>query len=185
MQETWQDFLMIKGENSMYVRQFTESEKEEAKQRFKRIKELQEEGICFSCYNFETGEIFPDDGLVFYEDDKVRCQFEKYAKATGHTVIVAKEHYEDISEMPIELGTHILKVADTIIKLHKEIIGAEKVYMCTICDGKRNHLHFQLFPRLKGESIGFQNFAREEGMLMDYKEITEIYKSRLKEMKFD
>lgn len=167
----------------MYVKKLSESEKEALKQRYKKIKELQEKGICFSCYNFETGDVFPDDGLVFYEDAKVRCLFEKYPKATGHTIIVAKEHYEDISEMPLELGIHILKISDAIIKLHKEVLGAEKVYMCTICDGKRNHLHFQLLPRLKGDTIGFRNFAKEEGLLMDYDETVEIYKQRLKGIK--
>jgi diadenosine tetraphosphate (Ap4A) HIT family hydrolase len=74
--------------------------------------------------------------LIFYEDEKIRCQFEKYPRTTGQTIIVAKEHYEDISEMPLELGIYILKISDAIIKLHKEIIGAEKVYMCTLCEGK-------------------------------------------------
>jgi hypothetical protein len=57
---------------------------------------------------------------------------------------------------------------------------AEKVYMCTVCDGKRNHLHFALFPRLKGETIGFRNFVREEGIIMDYHETIELYKHKLK-----
>ena len=166
----------------MYVRSLSENEKELVNQRFRKIKELQEKDICFGCYNFESGEIFPDDGLIFYEDALVRCQFEKYPRATGQTVIVTKDHYEDISEMPLELGTYILKVSNEIIKLHKEILGAEKVYMCTICDGKRNHLHFQLFPRLKGESIGYGNFVREEGILMDYHDIVKLYKNGLKEL---
>lgn len=76
---------------------------------------------------------------------------------------------------------NIQEPQDIIIKLHKEIISAEKVYMCTICDGKRNHLHFQLFPRLKGETIGFGNFAREEGILMDYVKTVELYKEKMKE----
>ncbi len=54
--------------------------------------------------------------------------------------------------------------------------------MCTICDGKRNHLHFQLFPRLKGETIGYHNFTKEEGILMDYKEEAELYTVKLKDM---
>ncbi len=160
----------------------SENERKALKQRYKRIKELQEKGICFSCYNFNTGDTFPDEGLIFYEDEKVRCQFEKYPRATGQTIIVSKEHYEDISEMPLDLGTHILKISNAIIKLHKEIIGAEKVYMCTICDGKRNHLHFQLLPRLKGETIGYQNFVRDEGIIMDYHETIELYKHKLKEL---
>ena len=166
----------------MYVKQLTENEEKALNQRFEKIKELQEKGICFGCYNFNTGDIFPDEGLIFYEDEKVRCQFEKYPRATGQTIIVSKEHYEDISEMPLELGTHILKISDVIIKLHKEIIGAEKVYMCTICDGKRNHLHFQFFPRLKGEPRGYGNFVREEGIIMDYHETVELYKRKMKEI---
>lgn len=147
------------------------------------IMDYQEKGICFSCQNFISGDIFPDDGLVIYEDELVRCQFEKYPRATGQTIIVSKHHYEDISEMPIDLGTHILKISNAIIKLHKEILGAEKVYMCTICDGKRNHLHFQLLPRLKGETIGYQNFVREEGVLIDYQETTDLYREALKNIK--
>lgn len=110
----------------MYVKQLSENEGKALNQRFEKIKELQEKGICFGCYNFNTGDIFPDEGLIFYEDEKVRCQFEKYPRATGQTIIVSKEHYEDISEMPLELGTHILKIADAIIKLHKEIIPNEE-----------------------------------------------------------
>lgn len=170
------------GVIKLYVKKLDENEEKALKQRFERIKELQEKGICFGCYNFVSGDIFPDDGLIFYEDEKVRCQFEKYPRSTGQTIIVSREHYEDISEMPLELGTHILKISNAIIKLHKEILGAEKVYMCTICDGKRNHLHFQLFPRLKGEPIGYGNFVREEGILMDYHETAELYKQRMKEI---
>ncbi len=164
----------------MYVKELSENDKKVLKQRGLKIRELQENGICFGCHNFKHEDIFPDDGLIFYEDEKVRCQFEKYPRATGQTIIVSKEHYEDISEMPLDLGVHILKISDAIIKLHKEIIGAEKVYMCTICDGKRNHLHFQLFPRLKGEPTGYINFVREEGILVDYHETIELYRQKIK-----
>lgn len=166
----------------MYIKVLSESEKAQLKQRARRIKELQEQGVCFGCYNFETDEIFPSEGLIIYEDDKVRCQFERFPRATGQTTIVSKAHYEDISEIPLELGTHILKISNAIINLHKEILGAEKVYMCTLCDGKRNHLHFSLFPRLKGESIGFKNFVNEDGLLMDYHKGVQIYREKMKEL---
>lgn len=166
----------------MYVKQLSEHERTALNLRRQRIRELQDKGICFGCYNFESGDLFPDEGMIFYEDDMVRCQFEKFPRATGQTIIISREHYEDISEMPLELGTHILKISNAIIKLHKEILGAEKVYMCTICDGKRNHLHFQLFPRLKGEPIGYTNFVRDEGILMDYHETAELYTKKMYEI---
>ncbi len=95
----------------MYVKELSENDKKELQQRGLKIRELQENGICFGCHNFEHADIFPDDGLIFYEDEKkVRCQFEKkYPRATGQTIIVSKDHYEDISEMPLDLGVHILK----------------------------------------------------------------------------
>ncbi len=167
----------------MYIKKLSDDERLELSARSRKIKELQDKDICFSCQNFETGDIFPDEGLIFFEDDKVRCQFEKFPRATGQIIIVAKEHYEDISEMPLELGTYILKISDAIIQLQKRMIGAEKVYMCTICDGKRNHLHFQLLPRLKGEPIGYQHFVREEGIIQDYHEISEIFRKEM-EVKF-
>jgi diadenosine tetraphosphate (Ap4A) HIT family hydrolase len=167
----------------MYVKKLEKNDELLLKQRREKIKGFQEKGVCFSCENFITGDIFPDDGLIIYEDELVRCQFEKFPRATGQTIIVSKEHYEDISQMPLNLGIHILKISDAIINLHKEILGAEKVYMCTICDGKINHLHFQLFPRLNGEKIGYQNFVREEGILMDYQETAYIYRKALKNIK--
>lgn len=167
----------------MYVKKLDENDELLLKERMEKIRGFQNKGICFSCENFITGDVFPDDGLIIYEDELVRCQFEKFPRAVGQTIIVSKEHYEDISEMPIELGTHILKICNAIIKLHKEILGAEKVYMCTICDGKRNHLHFQLFPRLKGEPIGYQNFVREEGILKDYEKEADLYRKSLKDIK--
>lgn len=166
----------------MYVKSLDAKEKQNLRSRGLKIRELQEKGICFGCYNFEHGDIFPDDGLIFYEDDLVRCQFEKYPRATGQTIIVSREHFEDISEMPLDLGTHILKVSQAIIKLHKEILKAEKVYMCTICDGKRNHLHFQLLPRLKGEQIGYGHFVKEEGILMDYQDTIQEYRKRITDL---
>lgn len=167
----------------MHLRELRNEDKLELEARYKKIKALQDQGICFGCYNFEHGDIFPDEGLIIYEDDLIRCQFEKYPRAMGQTIIVAKDHYEDMSEMPIELGTYILKISKELIALHKELLGAEKVYFCTVCDGKRNHLHFQLLPRFKGETGGYGHFVKDEGVLMDYHEIADIFRNRLSEFK--
>ena len=166
----------------MYLKTMNDEDRVKLNQRYERIKSLQAQDICFGWYNFDSGDIFPDDGLIFYEDDLIRCQFEKYPRVNGQTIIVTREHYEDMSEMPLELGTYILSVIDKLIKLHKEILKAEKVYMCTICDGKRNHLHFQLFPRFKTDTIGYGNFVKPEGVLTDYQETVKLFKGRLEKM---
>lgn len=40
------------------------------------------------------------------------------------------------------------------IRALKASLGAEKVYVVTMCDGASNHLHFQLLPRLPGDPVG-------------------------------
>ena len=145
-----------------------------------KVAKFQEEGICPTCHNMKYGDIYVDEGLIFYEDEKIICLFEKYARFVGHTIILSKKHYEDISFMPTELGTHILKVSNKVIELLKEVLGAEKVYMCTMCDGKRNHLHFQLLPRLNGDTIGSKNFVKKRGVIVDYYDTVKIFRERLK-----
>jgi hypothetical protein len=44
--------MPLRGGVKMYVKQLSKNEIKALDQRFERIKELQEEGICFSCYNF-------------------------------------------------------------------------------------------------------------------------------------
>ena len=100
--------------------------------------------LCPSCYNQEFGGLYADyTDRVIYENEKVICFLEEYPRTPGHTIILAKEHYEDISEMPIEVGTAVMEAATHVISKIKEVLGAEKVYMCTMCDDGRNHLHFQ------------------------------------------
>jgi len=33
-------------------------------QRYERIQSLQAQDICFGWYNFDSGDIFPDDGRI-------------------------------------------------------------------------------------------------------------------------
>ena len=58
--------ISYKGEIYLYIKALSENEKMELKERSKKIKDLQDKGICFGCYNFETGDIFPGEGLIAY-----------------------------------------------------------------------------------------------------------------------
>ena len=47
----------------------------------------------------------------------------------------------------------------------KNGIGAEKVYLNTMCDGEITHLHVRLFPRYPGDFIGSSRFVALHGPL--------------------
>lgn len=59
-------YLNFKEGIYLYIKALSENEKIELKERAKKIKNLQDQGICFGCYNFETGDIFPGEGLIAY-----------------------------------------------------------------------------------------------------------------------
>lgn len=83
-------------------------------------------------------------------------------------------HYEDISELPTELGAKTFKIINKCISAIKRVLHAEKVYLCTMCDGKRNHLHFQLIPRFKGDAIqGSKLFVKERLFLQSHEGIVD------------
>lgn len=84
----------------------------------------------------------------------------------GHTLMVSKEHYSDITKLNLEdpSTNKILKAVVYWAKRLKEVLLAEdehaKVYVMTICEhwdpaelrpGQKTteHLHFHLLPRYK------------------------------------
>jgi len=119
-----------------------------------RADELKAQGICPTCQDMQYGDVYPvAEDRVFYEDDIVRCMLEAWPRNPGHTIILVKPHFEDLSDMAPATGAEILPVIQAVTSSLKEVLGAEKVYLCTMCDGRRNHLHLQLIPRMPGDTI--------------------------------
>jgi diadenosine tetraphosphate (Ap4A) HIT family hydrolase len=132
------------------------------------------QGICPSCHQFATGEVFPgQQARTYYQDDLISCHLESYPRGVGHTIVIARTHYADMADMPVELGCHIMRVAHALVNALKTVVAAEKVYMVTMCSGTLSHLHFQLIPQRKGEMIGGRVFASERGVLTNYHAIRE------------
>jgi histidine triad (HIT) family protein len=143
-----------------------------------RADELKAQGICPTCRDMQHGDVYPPaEDRVFYEDDIVCCMLEIWPRNPGHAIVLVKPHFEDVSEMPPALGARILPVIQAATMSLKEVLGAEKVYLCTMCDGRRNHLHFQLIPRMPGDTItGSMLFVKDRSYLEDYADIVQRLK---------
>ncbi len=74
----------------------TENWQEQRAQLNHRVEQLRQQGICYTCYDIETGELFRDQHVV-YEDEQFRIALELYPRMRGHTIVVYKPHREDIS----------------------------------------------------------------------------------------
>jgi diadenosine tetraphosphate (Ap4A) HIT family hydrolase len=76
----------------------------------------------------------------------------------GETVVQYKPHRDDMSVLHDEEAGRVMQMCVKMMNAIKLGLGAEKVYMITMCDGPINHLHFTLVPRYPGEHWGFRNF---------------------------
>lgn len=130
------------------------------------IAELRAQGICPTCQDIHNGDVFVDQVIVI-EDDLMRIVLDQFPRAYGQTIVVWKAHHEDFTSLTPEetaaLFTRCTEVANAI----KQGLGAEKVYLVTMCDGFPNHLHVQLLPRFAGEPIGSKRFVGPRSPLDD------------------
>ena len=125
--------------------------------------ELTDLGVCPTCLNRKYhGAIFGDDSdSEIYQDEDIDCFFVKNPRAPGHMCIASITHYHDMSEAPDELNDKMFRFARAFMNIIKEVYGCERVYLCTMCDGKANHYHIQLIPRYSYEPRGSKNFVKE------------------------
>ena len=125
------------------------------------VQSLQEKGLCPTCYNRGHGGVYPDNAdRMLYEDDLLECFFEARPRAAGHTIILLKEHYHDMSQLPDEACAAVYIFAKKAMNALKKVLGVERVYLCTMCDGPVNHFHLQLIPRHPNTPIGSKNFVK-------------------------
>lgn len=141
--------------------------------------DLTDNGICPTCFNKKyNGVVFHDNpNTVLYEDDKIFCTLEGRPRCPGHTIILTKEHYKDIMDLPNDLLAYITCFATKLMRIIKEEYGSESVYLVTMCDGPMNHFHYQLIPRYNYEKRGSTNFVKErQDLEIDYDKVQHIRK---------
>lgn len=133
-----------------------------------KIETLREQGICYVCHDLQTGAIFGTQSVI-YEDADFRVVLELHPRMVGHTIVLYKPHREDVSELAADETAHIFQMCVRVIQAIKQALGAEKVYLVTMCDGPINHLHIQLLPRYPGEAIGSKRLMDPRGTLTNAK----------------
>ncbi len=150
----------------MYLQPLTGKQLEQRADLMKQVVAMQEAGICPTC----DGSVYPSaTDRIFHETEEVICLLEQYPRNLGHTIVMIKPHYNDISELPPHLFSRVYATLHLTITKLKDYLQAEKIYLCTMCEGKRNHLHFQLIPRSISDTVrGSRLFVKQRQVLVDY-----------------
>ncbi len=107
---------------------------------------------CIFC-KIVKGEL-PSEKI--YEDDSVLAFLDINPVNIGHTLVIPKEHFENIHDLPEDTATHIMKIARKISDAIKKS-GADGTNI-SINNGKAAgqvvfHSHTHIIPRFIGDNL--------------------------------
>lgn len=106
---------------------------------------------CIFC-KIATGEI---PSRTLYEDDRFRVILDMGPASKGHALILPKEHYADLWDLPEELAAESIKLARKMSARMKEALrcdGFNLVQNNGYAAGQTVfHYHLHLIPRYEGD----------------------------------
>lgn len=91
-----------------------------------------------------------------YEDDNFVVMMDVSPASKGHSLLLPKEHYANLFEMPDALLEELLKVAKKVAAKMKETLNADGINLLQnngVAAGQTVfHYHMHLIPRYEGEA---------------------------------
>jgi len=121
---------------------------------------------CIFC-KIVAGEI---PSYKVYEDDKCMAFLDIRPVTLGHTLIIPKEHYRWVQDIPNDLFSYLfLKAKELMFKL-KERLNADYIQV-NIAGEEVHHAHVWLIPRSHKDSPG--NFTTLEINKKDFEQVLE------------
>ena len=106
---------------------------------------------CIFC-KILKGEI-PSNKI--YENDKILAFLDINPNNPGHTLVIPKEHYEHLEDVPDELLEEVIKIVKKVTIAVKEALGTDSVNI-HLNNGKTAgqlvpHMHFHIIPRFEND----------------------------------
>jgi len=104
---------------------------------------------------------------IIYENENAICFLPKEIEVYGHTLVVPKQHFQDLYDIPQDLLCKLTEVIQFLTKEYKTKIGATgmNVLHASGQDGQQSvpHFHFHLFPRFKDDGLDtWPNLAKKD-----------------------
>jgi histidine triad (HIT) family protein len=97
---------------------------------------------------------------IVYEDKSAIAFLDVQPASHGHTLVVSKDHYETLFDLPEDLLTHCMAVAKRIAPGLRRAVGAQAINVFS-ANGKAGgqdvpHFHLHLIPIREGEPFALQ-----------------------------
>jgi histidine triad (HIT) family protein len=106
---------------------------------------------CLFC-KIIKGEI---PSYKVYEDDDVVAFLDITPVNSGHTLVVPKEHYEDMTKIPDELLCKVIRVIKHVAPAALKAVGSTGFNLGQnngkVAGPMVDHVHFHITPRFEGD----------------------------------
>jgi histidine triad (HIT) family protein len=94
---------------------------------------------------------------ICYEDAVAIAFLDIQPVNAGHTLVVPREHYESLDDIPHELATHLFDVAMRLSRVIRDVTHAEGLNMVVNSGAAAGqdvfHYHVHLIPRRAGDGF--------------------------------
>ena len=108
---------------------------------------------CIFC-KIANGEI---PAATLYEDDDFRVILDLGPASKGHALILPKEHYANLYELPDELAAKVLVLAKKMVTALTDILGCDGYNVVqnngAVAGQTVFHFHMHLIPRYKNDTV--------------------------------
>ena len=109
---------------------------------------------CIFC-KIANGEI---PAKTLYEDDQFRVILDLGPATKGHALILPKDHYADLFELPEESAGEVMKLAKRMVIKMRGKLGCEGFNLVQnngdLAGQTVFHFHLHLIPRYQGDKVG-------------------------------
>lgn len=109
---------------------------------------------CIFC-KIANGEI---PAATLYEDDDFRVILDLGPASKGHALILPKEHYANLYELPDELAAKVIVLAKKMITKLTDVLGCDGYNLVQNNGAAAGqtvfHFHLHMIPRYEGDQVG-------------------------------
>ena len=111
---------------------------------------------CIFC-KIAAGDI---PSATIYEDADFRVILDIEPASKGHALILPKEHYANLYELPEELAAKVLVVAKKVVSAMTEVLGCDGYNVLQnngeVAGQTVFHYHMHLIPRYKEDQVNIK-----------------------------
>lgn len=114
-----------------------------------------------------------------FEDELVVAFLNVNPTSNGHLLVISKQHFENVFEVPIEVLNRINEICKKMAVLCKDKLGATGVNILNASgeDAQQSvfHIHFHVVPRYRDDELDLWFHGKSK----DFEEIEEVQEKLL------